>query len=193
MGVGFLWAAEGRVPQAEEQVGVRLRVGTPRWVDSRLGLRGTFLHTRGSLPERNPTAAPDADDPKAFTATRIIRTGGTLGGSWDLSSLSALLFDLRFEQLGGEVDARLLTLSLATSVTPARPRPALRREPRHARRRGGEGRGHSQLDELAIRAAAENGAARQRAARAGPRGCRWILFGDPPPYDRFYPGDINPS
>jgi outer membrane protein insertion porin family len=194
VGVGFVWAAEGRVPEADQQVGVRVRVGTPRWVDSRLGVRGTFLHTRGSLPVRNADAAPDADDPQAFTATRMLRTGGTLGGSWDLSSLSALLFDLRFEQLGGDADARLFTLSLGYQRD-TRPDPVL---PYAGSRvmlvvEGGKDGAISELDQLGIRAAAEHwwpiGTGRHALALAGAGG---ILFGDPPPFDRFFPGDLNP-
>jgi outer membrane protein assembly factor BamA len=193
VGLAFVYASQARVTGAEPQVGLRLRVGTPRFVDGRLGLHGTFLLSEGSQPERMP-GAPEGDDPSSFVATTIDRTGGILGATWDLSSLMALLVDLRYEHIAGAARSNLFTLSVGVQRD-TRPDPVL---PYRGSRlllvaeMGKEG-AISDYDQLGLRAAAEKwwplGGGRHALALVGGGG---LIFGTPPVFDRFYAGDLNP-
>jgi len=193
VGLAFVWASQARITGAEPQVGLRLRLGTPRFVDGRLGLHATFLYGKGSQPERM-IGAPEGDDPASFTAYAIHRTGGIAGGTWDLSSLMALLFDVRYERVGGAATSDVFTLSVGLQLD-TRPDPVL---PYRGSRvllvteAGKEGL-ISDYDQLGIRASAEHwwplGSDRHAIALVGGGG---VLVGTPPVFDRFYAGDLSP-
>ena len=99
-----LWAAEGDVPGARSQLGLRLRYADPALLDSVLGTRASLLYNRASEPVKR-SGPPEGSDPAQFGAVNHSRIGGSAGVTLPFTRMSRWLLDGRLESVDVENDA----------------------------------------------------------------------------------------
>jgi outer membrane protein assembly factor BamA len=93
-GVAVLWSDAAALDGADEQRALRLRVHDPHLLGAPLGVRLVLLYNDASEPYRR---ASGDDTPQNFGAFHYRRIGGLVGASADLTRLSSVLLDVRVE------------------------------------------------------------------------------------------------
>ncbi len=104
LGGGFVYAGDSDIPGAHPQWAVQVRGNDHAVLGSAVGVHGGFLHLDASEPYRVSGAASDVatDNFRAFPYTR---TGGRVGLAIDVTPLSRLTIDGRFERVDAEPPA----------------------------------------------------------------------------------------
>ncbi len=199
-----VWAAEGDVPGSRSQLGARLRYSDPGPLGAPLGVHATALYNQGSEPVRVAGASDDGS-PANFQAFDYTRAGGVAGVAFDLTRLSSLILDVRYERihadLGGlagadvqDGDSGVAGVALGferdTRADPVLPysgdrtllvaegaSDAILGDYQFVRLQGEYGRWFSLGTERQVLSIQVGGG---------------VIFGDAPRFDRFYLGDFDP-
>lgn len=204
VGAAVVWADAARVQDGESQYALRLRYGDPSVFGLPLGVHAAFSLHDASEPYRI-AGALDEGDPDHFAAFGYSRVGGTGGVSLDVTRLSRVVLDARFESVEGDPPAgaagfiepgrsEIVTVALGferdTRADPVLPYGGDRA--RVAAEYGDTWMGGADYRYLRLGARYENWKAL--------RGARHVvsahlsggaIFGDAPGFDRFYVGDWN--
>jgi outer membrane protein insertion porin family len=181
----FVWASAPELEGGEDQAALRLRVADPSLFGSRLGARGTLI-------------LGWASEPDGEVARRYRRAGGVAGVTFDLSSRSAVAVDGRVESVkvtGAPPPGLLAGTSLVTSAAAGfdldrRTDPVLPADGDRLALAVEAGAGDYDF----VRAQAEYSIWRRLAGRhiGSLHLAAGIIGGDPPLFDRFHVGDLNP-
>jgi outer membrane protein insertion porin family len=105
VGGGFVASTRPRVDGAQPAVALALRAAGPVWREFALAPYGSLIYSRGSEFYR-ATGADGERDPHDFVATRIRRAGGVLGVGTDLSRITRVAAEGRYENLSVGLPAR---------------------------------------------------------------------------------------
>lgn len=102
VGGGLIYAAQGDIDGATDQWALRMRLFDGSILGSIFGAQGSFLHNQVSEPYRVQGDTSDAS-PANFRALNYTRTGVTMSGAADITSLSNLALGLRTEWVDADV------------------------------------------------------------------------------------------
>jgi outer membrane protein assembly factor BamA len=98
VGAAFVWADRAEIEGAREQTAIRLRVSDPSPFGLPMGVHATGIWSRASEPYRVMGPADDGS-PELFRSVDVDRAGGVIGVQFDLSRLSSLILDARYERI----------------------------------------------------------------------------------------------
>jgi outer membrane protein insertion porin family len=104
LGGGLVWAAGGDVEGATEQWAGRIHAGDPSILGTPFGAHGSVLHASASEPYR-VRGDPSDSSTDNFRALNYTRTGVSAGMSVEITPLSRLSVDGRFEHVDAQVPA----------------------------------------------------------------------------------------
>jgi outer membrane protein assembly factor BamA len=102
VGGAYVYAGDSEVDGGDSQWAAQLRVGASGMGGTPVGVHGAFTHVDASEPYRVAGAASDGD-PDLFAAFGYTRTRGQGGIGLDVTALSNMAFDYRFERIDADV------------------------------------------------------------------------------------------